>query len=257
MMASSAWLPRVSSGSLRRQEEADDEREEGDAFEQRPNDNHGRLHAAGGFGLAGHAFQSRGADLAEPDAGADDDQPRAEAGAPAGTPRRSVVSLNLLDVLLVLLFVHLPKNRTGHAHGQNQCEGHQAKFLHGIHGNSFSKSEVFQVKPQDERSDSWGSGSPPRIASLIAGLVIVIHARHARCRHRAPHGANVHRRVPRGRHVRRARGPRRKTGPLRTRRGTPARPPRRAPESSKRARPTPTPASPVRRRLGSSSPPSE
>ena len=60
---------------------AHDQGEERHAFDQRGRDDHGRLDVAGHFGLAGHALDGAGADLADAVAGADDDQARAERGA--------------------------------------------------------------------------------------------------------------------------------------------------------------------------------
>src|SRR5436190_2316253 len=63
--------------------DASDQCEEVRPFEERGDDDHRRLHAARGFRLPRHAFERRRADAAEAEAGAEDHQPCAEAGAPA------------------------------------------------------------------------------------------------------------------------------------------------------------------------------
>src|SRR5262249_44315360 len=75
-----------SEGRFAIDEDAHDQAEEGHAFEQGGDDQHGGLDAGGDLGLAGHALQGGRANAAEAEAGADDRQgsPKACADGAAG-----------------------------------------------------------------------------------------------------------------------------------------------------------------------------
>ena len=63
------------------EEHTHDQSEKRGTFDQRRRDDHGRLHVAGNFGLAGHAFHGAGADLANAEPGPQDHQSGTQRGA--------------------------------------------------------------------------------------------------------------------------------------------------------------------------------
>src|SRR5262249_54511730 len=111
--------------------DAHGETEEGRPFEQSRDDDHGVLNAAGSFRLSGHALEGGAADAPKPEAGADQDQARANAGPDA-------VTVEGASALV------LGECRTA-AHQQDEHGNHQQserlQLIHGI-ANSLQETGV-------------------------------------------------------------------------------------------------------------------
>jgi hypothetical protein len=73
---------------LGRDLEANEERKQRDTFDESRGDNHRRLDTASDFGLAGHALQGAGSELADAKTGANDDQSGTDMARIEDTPAR-------------------------------------------------------------------------------------------------------------------------------------------------------------------------
>src|SRR6266404_3652281 len=119
----------------------DDEAEEGCPFQQGGDDQHGRLNAAGNFGLPGHALQGGGPDAAEADAGAEDRDGRPDTGADGTSTEDRVIRSADLEGLsrFVLILYDIGKGRTGR---RQHYHPHQTCPLQRFHEDSILRAQV-------------------------------------------------------------------------------------------------------------------